>query len=29
MDTLMENKMVEFAAKEQRQGGMLNGKRFV
>ena len=29
MDTLLENKMVEFAAKEQQSGGMLNGKRFV
>jgi len=29
IDTLMENKMVEFASKEQRSGGMLNRKRFV
>jgi len=29
LHTILENKMVEFAAKEQRSGGMLNGKRFV
>ncbi len=29
MDTILENKMVEFAGREQRSGGMLNGKRFI
>lgn len=29
MDTLLENKMVDFAQREQRSGGMLSAKRFV